>query len=203
IGIKEIFIPPNPGLFSAYGLLTVDVIRPFSKSGIGLTINEIKEKLDALEKDAKESLRKEGFLNVEAERYLDMHYVGQSYEITIPISGDIDPFELFKNEHSKLYGYSSDDPIEIVNMRVIGKAEIPKIEMKEYKGNGPVREVSRRKVYFNGEFIETPVYIREEIPPGAEGKGPTIIESYDSTIVVNPKWSWRVDKYLNINLRRD
>ncbi|MEM3844477.1 MAG: hydantoinase/oxoprolinase family protein [Candidatus Parvarchaeota archaeon] len=203
IGIKEIFIPPNPGLFSAYGLLTVDVIRPFSKSGIGLMINEIKEKLDALEKDAKESLRKEGFLNVEAERYLDMHYVGQSYEITIPFSGDIDPFELFKNEHSKLYGYSSDDPIEIVNMRVIGKAEIPKIEMKEYKGNGPVREVSRRKVYFNGEFIETPVYIREGIPPGAEGKGPTIIESYDSTIVINPKWSWRVDKYLNINLRRD
>ncbi|MEM3844431.1 MAG: hydantoinase/oxoprolinase family protein [Candidatus Parvarchaeota archaeon] len=203
IGIRDIFIPPNPGLFSAYGLLTVDVMRPFSKSGMGLGLNEIKEKLEALEEEAKVSLSKEGFAEVEVEKYLDMHYVGQSYEIMIPISGDLDPFKLFKTEHSKLYGYNSDDPIEIVNMRVIGKAKVPKIEMKEHKDGGSVHETSRRGVYFNGDFIDTPVYIREEIPPGAEGKGPTIIEGYDSTIVVNPGWRWRADKYLNLNLRRE
>lgn len=203
IGIKEVFAPPNPGLFSAYGLLTVDIIRPFSKSGIGLTMDAIEKQLDALEEEAKESLKMEGFQNVDTEKYLDMHYVGQSYELAVPLAGDSDPFAYFKNEHKKIYGYYSDDPIEVVNTRVIAKANVPKIEINEYKEGGLMAEESRRKVYFNGEFVDTPVFTRGKIPVGSKGIGPTIIEGYDSTVVVNPGWSWTVDKYLNVNVRRN
>jgi N-methylhydantoinase A len=203
IGIKEIVVPPNPGLFSAYGLLTVDIVRPFSRSGIGLTMENLEKQLSALTREADESLRREGFQSIETERFLDMHYSGQSYELTVPLTEGSDPFVFFKNEHKKIYGYFSDDPIEIVNMRVIAKASVPKIQIREYNKNGPLKIESKRQVYFNGRFIDTSVLRRETIPVGAKGTGPTIIEGYDSTVVLNPGWSWTVDKYLNVIIRRN
>ncbi|MGC8563082.1 MAG: hydantoinase/oxoprolinase family protein [Thermoplasmata archaeon] len=203
IGIKEIVVPPNPGLFSAYGLLTVDIVRPFSRSGIGLAMDKIEKQLSALADEARESLRREGFQNVDIEKYLDMHYVGQSYELSVPLTGNTDPFAFFKNEHKKIYGYFSDDPIEVVNTRVIAKAGVPKIEIREHNEGGHLAGESRRRVYFNGGFVDTPIFTRERIPAGSKGAGPTIIEGYDSTVVVNPGWSWAVDKYLDVILRRN
>lgn len=203
IGIRKIVVPPNPGLFSAYGLLTVDVVRPFSKSGIGLQIDKINEQLSKLKKEAIASLQNEGFVEVETEEYLDMHYIGQSYELQVPVIEGSDQFEYFKREHKKMYGYSSDDPVEIVNTRVVARVKVPKIEIKEYVEDKLKPEVSEREVYFSGKFIETPVVAREKIPAGSEGKGPEIIEGYDSTVVVNPGWSWSVDKYHNQIIRRD
>ena len=203
IGIKKIVIPPNPGLFSAYGLLTVDVVRPFSKSGIGLTMENVEEQFSALIREANESLGSEGFGDIEVEKYLDMHYAGQSYELSVPITGSSDPFAYFKSEHKKMYGYSSNDPIEIVNTRVVAKAKVPKIDIKEYAEKGKLTGGSSRQVYFDGRFIETPVLTREMIPVGSNEYGPEIIEGYDSTVVVNPGWSWSVDKYHNIMVRRN
>lgn len=202
MGITTIVIPPNPGLFSAYGLLTVDVARPFSRSVIGLGMDGIEKEFVSLRHEAAKSLESEDMVNIRTEDYVDMQYVGQSFVITVPFSKDSDPFELFRKEHAKLYGYSSDDPIEIINAKVIANSEVPKIELKEGVKGEMSSEIDHRKVFFDGKFIETPVMRREEIPVGFEGEGPCIIEGYDSTLVVNPQWKWSVDKYLDIILRR-
>ncbi|MGC8617911.1 MAG: hydantoinase/oxoprolinase family protein [Thermoplasmata archaeon] len=203
IGIRSIVVPPNPGLFSAYGLLTVDVVRPFSKSGIGLTMEEIERLFSELTAEAKTSMGKEGFADVEIERYLDMHYVGQSYELSVQVFGDTDPFASFKEQHSRMYGYSSNDPVEVVNVRIVARARIPKIEVEEFREEEGNLVRSERLVYFGKDFIRTPVIRRESIPSGARDSGPSIIEGYDSTVVVNPGWHWLVDKYHNLLLRRD
>ncbi|MGC8726766.1 MAG: hydantoinase/oxoprolinase family protein [Thermoplasmata archaeon] len=203
IGISEILVPLNPGLFSAYGLLTVDIVRSFSRSGIGLSMDEIKKQIADMEQEAKSNLSKEGYENLEIEKSLDMHYVGQSYDLSIPLSEETDPFAAFKDEHKKMYGYYSNDPIEIVNTRVTAKVKVPKIELKESTKNDSKIKNKERMVYFNGKQLKTPVYTRKDLNTKSKGVGPSIIEGYDSTIVVNPGWSWSVDKYLNIILRRD
>lgn len=201
--MKAIIVPPNPGLFSAFGLLTVDVVRPFSKSVVGLSFNEVVEVSDTLEAEALDSLHKEGFKDVKTDRALDLHYVGQSFEISVPFKNDSDPFSLFREKHREMYGYSSDDPIEIVNARITAKATIPKIEVKEAPIVNGEMVVSWRKAYLNGNIVDVPVIRRETIPREKNGTGPAIVEGYDSTVVINPGWSWKTDKYLNLVIRRE
>jgi N-methylhydantoinase A len=201
--IKSIIVPPNPGLFSAFGLLTVDVVRSISKSVVGKTLEEAKELLATLEDETISLLKKEGFVNVNAEKMLDIHYVGQSYEITVQYSDGVDPYELFRKKHYEIYGYDSNDPIEIVNAKVVAKAPVPKIVMKEALSEIKTPDVKWRRVYLGNEFTEVPVLKRESIARDSKGKGPAIIEGYDSTIVVNRGWTWNTDKYLNIVMRRD
>lgn len=200
IGIKEIIVPPHPGLFSAYGLLTVDIVKVFSSSVFDKDLDKV---LIELKNNAIEDFKKEGFENVEFEEFIDVRYKGQSYEITLKYEGKPNIREQFDKEHKKLYGYSSKDPIEIVSVKVLAIAKIPKIEIAESRRNkDKIEIISKRKVYFNGESYEIPIYSRNAIDVGFEGKGPAIIEEYDSTIVINPNWKWFVDKYLNIILSR-
>jgi N-methylhydantoinase A/acetone carboxylase, beta subunit len=200
IGIKEIIVPPHPGLFSAYGLLTVDIVKVFSSSVFDKDLDKV---LIELKNNAIEDFKKEGVENVEFEEFIDVRYKGQSYEITLKYEGKPNIREQFDKEHKKLYGYSSKDPIEIVSVKVLAIAKIPKIEIAESRRNkDKIEIISKRKVYFNGESYEIPIYSRNAIDVGFEGKGPAIIEEYDSTIVINPNWKWFVDKYLNIILSR-
>ncbi len=202
-GIKEIIIPKNPGLFSAYGLLTVDIVRPFSKTVLGLAPKEIEGVFKSLKSDAKESLKNEGIKNVEFDYFVDVHYLGQSYEISVPYSPGKNPATEFKVEHKKLYGYDSDDPVELINARVVAKASVPKIGLGEGVMSEQPIEKKSRKVFFQNKFVDTSIIVRESIPPGTTDTGPVVIEGYDSTIVVNREWSWSVDRYLNVVLRRN
>ncbi|MGC8515755.1 MAG: hydantoinase/oxoprolinase family protein [Thermoplasmata archaeon] len=201
--MKSIVVPPNPGLFSAFGLLTVDIVRPFSKSVVGLSFSEVEEVIDALEVEAISSLHEEGFKDVKTERVLDLHYLGQSFEISVPFEKDVDPFNSFKVKHNETYGYSSDDPTEIVNARIMAKATLPKIEVNEALSAVGEMDMKWRKAYLSGTTLEVPVIRRETIPRETNGTGPAIVEGYDSTIVINPGWSWKTDKYLNFVIRRD
>jgi len=197
IGIREIVVPKNPGLFSAFGLLTVDVTRVFISPFIK---GDIREGFRNLEEMAIKSLMEENFEEINFLRFVDMRYRGQSYEITIEYTTNI--FESFQKEHSRLYGYSSDDPIEIVNLRLVAvgkvaKASIPKINKRAIE---PI--INKRRANFNDEFYDTPVFLRESLSPGINGTGPAIVEGYDSTVLINPNWKWVVDEYENIIIWR-
>jgi N-methylhydantoinase A len=51
--------------------------------------------------------------------------------------------------------------------------------------------------------VDTPVYQREELELGAEIHGPAIFEQSDTTIIVEPGWSARVEKSGNIIITRN
>ena len=57
---------------------------------------------------------------------------------------------------------------------------------------------SFRKVYFDGKWYKTPVYLRENLSPKFNKTGPAIIEQLDATIVINPKDNFLVDNFGNI-----
>ena len=57
----------------------------------------------------------------------------------------------------------------------------------------------RRVLYQNcTEYLESPVYSRDDLLPGQSISGPCICEQMDTTLVVPPKWVLKVDRYGNI-----
>ncbi|WP_188681612.1 hydantoinase/oxoprolinase family protein [Thermogymnomonas acidicola] len=197
LGIKAVFVPAHPGLFSAYGLLSVDMVRDRTAGAVG--VSDVKDILTRLEAQARAESEAEGFTDPEVAYFLDMRYVGQSYEITVPYSDRYE--EAFREEYRRRYGYASNDPVEIVNARVRLTFRMPKIGLIEERKGGHM-EASERPVYFSGSFIDTPVIRWASAPDGFGGEGPCIVEGYDSTVVIPPGWRFRFDRYLNVRMVR-
>jgi N-methylhydantoinase A/oxoprolinase/acetone carboxylase beta subunit len=67
------------------------------------------------------------------ERYFDMRYVGQSYELTIPDGAS------FHDAHRKMYGYFDQNrPTEVVAIRVRAIHAVPRLQLKSDQKQKPV-----------------------------------------------------------------
>ena len=217
--ISDIVVPPNPGMFSALGLLTADLFHDYSRAFVRRADEADPDTVEGLfaemEHEGRETLLAEGVEpgGMRFRRQLDLRYLGQSYELTVdvgaPFDGDalISCTEAFHGRHSEIYGYSAaGESVEIVNVRLRAIGAIPKPRLAESGARAEVAEpVGRRLVYFEGSdsWLETPVYERGDLGPGSAVEGPSIIEQYDSTTVVYPGWMASVDGYGVLRLRRE
>jgi N-methylhydantoinase A len=208
ISIPEVIVPGNAGVLSALGLLLADVVKDFSQTVLLPAEEMSQQQLDflftPLEARAADLLRAEGFATdrIGLERLLDMRYIGQSYEVTVP--GDNDFTSAFHAEHLHLYGHSSASrPAEIVNVRLTarGKTESPEFPCDEKAGetaDGAVLEIGRS--VFGRTKLETPVYDRAALRPGNRFGGPAIVVETSTTTVVPPDYETRVDSHGNLIL---
>lgn len=194
MGIRTIIVPLHAGLFSAYGLIVGDVTRSFSAPVMGPP-RGLKGRFARLEAEAKREMESEGFRSFKTERSLDARYKGQSHELLLPYSGDDSVVSDFQERHRSLYGYASRDPVQVVNIRV--RARVPGAELAWPRRGSPgePKAVARRPAWVGGSARDVDVFTREGLPHGSSGKGPCIIEEYDSTLIVNPSWSWRAEEY--------
>lgn len=219
LNIPKIIVPPNPGLFSAYGLLTADFKSSFVNAVMKLMnradAKEVEKFFQKLELKGTRILEKQRVseANMRFVRQLDLRYFGQSYELTVPA---IAPFtdnalrravESFHKKHETVYGYAvRDEPVEIVNVRLIavGLVEKPRLKEQPLHSKKPPKEaiMARRKVFFeqHDDHVKTPIYRREKLKHENAVEGPAVIEQYDATTVVYPRWKASVDKFENLVL---
>jgi len=211
--VKKVVIPPNPGMFSALGLLTSDLfhdyIRPIIKKMNSINSEEIKKVIEELKLEGSSILIKEG-VSKEKISFLpkaDLRYLGQGYELTIDLSNfDTDAIKsAFHNKHSDIYGYSNlSEEVELVNLRLraIGEIHKPKIvtttDIKE-----PVPFEQRRVFFEEIGWGDTSVFKREKTKWSTHVDGPAIIEQYDSTAVLYPGWIAKNDDKGNLIFRRN
>ena len=217
--IHKIIIPPNPGLFSAFGLLTADFKTSLTKAVMKLISNvkarDLENIFQQLENKGTKVLmeQKVSKKHIRFIRQLDLRYFGQSYELTIPAATPFNSealkgvIESFHKKHEMIYGYSvKDEPVELVNVKVTALGLMKKPELKTYSISkpSPPKEalITKRDVFFEQleSYIETPVYKREKLKAGNIIYGPAVIEQYDATTVVYPKWKASVDKFGNLIL---
>jgi N-methylhydantoinase A len=200
LGVRRIVIPLHPGLFSAFGLLTAELSRTFTQS-IHATEN-VERTFAQLREQARKSLKEEGFTTHQTIEQVDLRYQGQAYEITVPYKKDANLTKLFGREHKKLYGYSSRDTIETVNARLRAIIPTPKVGFakKSLQSSTLAAPTLSRKMSLLGNWRRVPVYSRMSLSPGVNGKGPCIIEEYDSTTIIGKDWSWTVGPYQEIDL---
>ncbi|MBL0699978.1 MAG: hydantoinase/oxoprolinase family protein, partial [Desulfosarcina sp.] len=207
LNIPQVLIPQNPGILSATGMLLADVIRDFSRTvmidNYDGNIKDLKKLFLPLEKQGLAALALEGIAEEKSipERYLDMRYKGQSYEILVPFYEKF--VEEFHNLHEKLYGYCNKDKmIEIVNIRLRarGSAEKPQF-YKSGKMSAKISSKARlpdKKAVFDGKKTSTKIIQRDRLLSGNIIKGPALLTEYSSTIIIPPNASGQVDDYGNI-----
>ncbi|RKQ60574.1 N-methylhydantoinase A [Thermovibrio guaymasensis] len=206
--IPKVIVPRNPGLLSAFGMVMSDVIKDYSitvmKKEEEANPEELQKHLDRLAQRAISEMEEEGFKPEEItfEPSLDVRFEGQSFEISVPFCKNF--VEEFKRKHKKLYGYVHDRRIEVVNcrLRVIGRVEKPEVEEFEVRECSLPNEaiLKVKKVFFNEEWIETPVVDREKLPAGCSFEGPAVVVEYSSTTLVPPGFNLKIDRFKNLIL---
>jgi N-methylhydantoinase A len=212
LGMKACIVPPNPGNLSAFGLLAVDwrtdhiVTKVMHQDTLELAT--IRKLYAALERDAAETLRRDGIAEdrMRILREADLRYAGQSMEVRVAAPGGaIDAafvtalIEAFHVAHRRTFGYDykGEQKIELVNLCVSGfgvidRPQLPALDSRP--GVTPARK-SVRPVYFEGAFRDTPVYDRATLPAGHRLEGPAIVEEFGSTTVVFPGQALEVDPH--------
>ncbi len=215
-------VPPAPGVFSAFGLLVTDLKHEYSTTRIRRTdqldVSEISGVFSTMADQGRTLLLREGVADevMSFPRHLDMRYVGQSWELSIPLpEGTLDQQAIdcavgqFHNEHKRAYGHSTPGaPTEFVNLRLAAVGIIQKPQMRQVPaatgGEHPVPS-ARRPVYFSesGGFIDTSVHLRYSLGSGSEICGPAVIEEIDATVVLHPGFRATVDKLGNLLIAPD
>ncbi len=206
LAIPNIIIPHNAGVLSALGLLMADVVKDFSQTVLlksdELSDRRLESLFAPLEEKGQDVLKAEGFARerIELERSLDLRYIGQSYEVTVPATADF--LAAFHSEHFRLYGHSdASRPVELVNIRltVRGRVESPEFSPGDETERIPESAlVGSGQTLFSGRKFETPVYERTELRPGNRFGGPAIVVEMSATTLVAPEFEARVDAHGNI-----
>jgi N-methylhydantoinase A len=207
LNIPKVLFPQNPGILSAIGMLMADVIKDYSLTVMqnqeDVTFGPLSEMFHGIERKGKKDLQAEGISKdkILLERYLDMRYQGQSYEIIVPFEKDY--VERFHELHEKTYGYRNEDKaIEIVNirLRVRGVPEKPGFKKAVKFQEGPSADafLGEREVVFDRQRVGTKIVARDKLKSGNRIKGPAVVVEYSSTLVIPPFASAHVDEYGNI-----
>ena len=214
--MRRIFVPVEPSVLSAFGMLLTDVkyarsvtrlVEPSEK-----TAKAIAAVFDGLEKDLNAALKKEGFkpAEIRVERSCDMRYKGQAYELNVKLPpGKMTPklaaslAGRFHKMHHDAYGQSSPtEAVEIVNFRATGAGLVKKAQIKPLKGakKAPAKAKGERKCYFGGKagWKRCKVYERSGLQPGVKLAGPFIVEEPGATIVVFPGHKLTMDRFGNL-----
>jgi len=205
-----VIIPPFPGVWSAFGLVSSDIEHEHTQSFLqtkdDVDFDEMNDKLKIIKETLQRILSSE---EVEQENQsfnysLDMRYVGQSDFLTLPVEFPIDKNQLesvterFHILHNQSYFWFDKELIvEIVNLSVRGIGKVPRIEFtKLEKGTEkpPLDAIkTHRKVNFEGEWIDTPVYDKKKLLAGNILEGPCIIDQLDTTTVIPPSVFGRIN----------
>ena len=211
IGTTEVIVPPIPGVFSAFGLLTTDYKHDYIASVVRkaseLSDAELISLYNDLEFKAIEELENEGIeeKDIRLIRVLDMRYWGQAYELRVPYSDNlIKSLEGFHSLHEARYGYNMvDEEVEVVTARleaigIVTKPRMPRYKVVKHKP----KPIDTRMVYLDDEWRETSIFSRATLKSGAVIDGPAIIEEKESTILVPEGYWCRVDEYMNICIKK-
>ena len=223
LGIRRVLVPVDPGVLCARGLLSAPIIRDFSRTvlsraagpsrgrgtsgGQRAELSLIEREFKRMEKLALAYLSAEGArgANAHIQRYVDVRYVGQSYEITVPYGRGFR--DAFHAEHEQLYGHSSPErETEVVTVRVraIGAAAhwrwmVARSRRKPavHASTHPARRV---ETYASGRLRATPLYERAWLLPGARLLGPALVVEESSTTYVPGDAKCSVDAHGNLIL---
>ena len=136
-------------------------------------------------------------------RFLDMRYEGQSFEIPVPVpSGRLgvdsvrSAVRRFHVLHESRYGYKDEENrVEIVNLRVYCKGRVRQALPRPSLGRTQTSPRAHREAFIGSKWVEScPIFERSEVPTGSTGRGPCIVEDYDSTLVLPARASFMVDR---------
>ena len=218
MGMAEVLVPEAPGVLAAFGLLAAAIEHHHARTLQARTdaadLGAINACLGELDAAGRARMREEGVPApaVRVAYAADMRYVGQAYELEVPIAAPVTAAGVsaivaaFHAVHERVYGYArAQQPVEFVNLRAVHTYPLPRPAVRPAaRAPGTLDEarIGERRAYF-GRFVPTAIYERDRLPRGARLAGPAIVEQIDTTTVIPPDVTALVDEVGNLRLRRD
>ncbi len=200
LGIQTILLPLNSGVLSALGMALSNLRRDYRRA-ILQPLDQIQkswiQRLDPLIEQATRDLQ-DPQLTVS----LDLRYLGQSFELTLPIlqhcspdqltlnSGSLDQISAqFHQAHQQRYGWHDlDQPLEWVHLRLSAIQALPAFDLpKRARSSDPIL-LNERQAWFNNGFETVPVYAQDAFCSDQTLTGPAILEMEGATAVIDPTW---------------
>ena len=218
--IARVLVPVFPGLFSALGLLLADYRHDYIRSIVtplaAIDPRNILGHYEELQQSAREAMRREGVPGeaVRFEQYVDLKYGYQLQELSIPFPAGDDSGSLqsqlaerFRAAHEQAFGYNTDDPIELVSLRLralatVGDMRFSGLAAKTASASAAIARSEPREAFFGPRhgLLQVSVFRRADIAGVQDG--PLIIEEPDTTVVVPPEWCVSRDEYGSLVLMK-
>lgn len=202
LDVDTILVPEDAGLLSAHGLLIADIKNEQSLTRLSKAAEtkdaDLEVHFGEIAANAREQLARENLDPSKAKirRSIDMRYVGQAYEINVPLSDGSEnivasAIEAFHAKHAQMYWWNDKHrDVQIVTLRVEATIEVPKLPVVRSKSSGQdaagALKGRRRVCFLTADPVNTPIYDRDKLEAGNVVTGPAIVESFDTTLVVNP-----------------
>ncbi len=222
--IKEVIVPPLPGLFSAFGMIVAD--RQFDGQTAVETELEsfapeaIAALCAALRQQALQTFgAQQAGLDVQTAFRADCRYTGQPASISVDIpaalldhaglSGLLATLRSgFELNHKRLWNFTKpNQPIVLVNLRVqasvrTGWRGVVKLQEESGAAAATPARASRstRNVYLEGRMQALPTYQRAQLAPLAVIAGPAIIEEQSSCLIFKAGQTARIDAVGNLRI---
>ncbi len=219
VNIRRVLVPPSPGTLSALGALKADVMSDFIRTvhwrldqpigpSMRTAVGELARMATTwLEQEAPTVAR------AELQWSADMRYVGQSYEVEVPLAeawlrdGDPPPMaDAFHAAHRRIFYHA--DPaalVELINLHVRAVAQMPKPpewQLAAASATGP-ELTDTRVINCKGVWQEARVYQREGLGLEKRISGPAVVEQSDSTTVIPPGWQAIVEPHGNLVIEQE
>jgi N-methylhydantoinase A/oxoprolinase/acetone carboxylase beta subunit len=219
MGMAEVIVPEAPGVLAAFGLLSAAIehhhARTLQSRADAVDFAAVNACLSDLDALGRARMTSEGAppAEVRVAYSADMRYVGQAYELDVPLPGLLGPatmpavLDAFHAVHERVYGYArTQQPVEFVNFRAVHTYPLPRPVLRPVartSGSLDDARTGERPAWFApGGFVATGVYDRARLPLGARLVGPAIIEQADTTTVLPPGHQALVEESGNLRLRR-
>lgn len=213
-GAWPVIVPPGPGVLCAYGDATTRVqdeaARTYITLAEDLTREQLQRDLDELRVRASQALIADGIdeSRLEVSFQADLRYVGQAFQITVDFTaqeleerGIALLTEHFDAEHEQLFTFKLGDGHEILMIRaVVGAAATLEADISIATGDGDTDKarIHESRFYYEGAWHDAGIYDRSRLGAGDCIKGPAILSEMDSTTLLLPGFSGRVDDVGNL-----
>ncbi|MEX0938918.1 MAG: hydantoinase B/oxoprolinase family protein [Pirellulales bacterium] len=196
LDIRQILNHPDGGILSAYGIGLADVVRHRVESVNRLLADVSPDALVSVFSRLTDAAQREVELegidaeNVAVVRQLDLRYRGLDAFLTIDEPKDGGFAVAYGAAFEALYGYQdAQRPLEVVAARAEATGrfgeELPESHHVDTYQPEPHDRV---RCMFQSQPHEAPLYLREELRPGAVLRGPAIVAEHISTTVIDPGW---------------
>ncbi len=209
VGVRTMLIPPYPGVLCALGCAMADIRADHSQTmerrAADLDADEAAAVLRAQGEAGAAALREGGAAieRIVTTHWAEMSYAGQIHTLRVPVEAGWTPgrmAEAFADVYRREYGNTLGDlPAVIVSLKTAVLGVRPGQHRVAGSATVPARAVPSaiRPVYFD-RWMDTPVFDRAALRPGHAFDGPAIVEQPDTTSVIEPGMTARVDPFNNI-----
>ena len=219
--VKQVIIPNEPAVFSAWGMLMTDLRQDYIRTFIARTDLVKPEAVGAIlsEMEAQAALdlssQHVARADMVFQRFADMRYYGQEHTVKVPLPGEtitaekmVEINDRFHQLHEHTFTFRLDSPVELVNYHLKALGRVKKPSLKKIEGRNGRAEDARKGVrlvdFDELGFQQATIYERDLLPIDEALMGPLVIEEPTSTTVVFPDQRVTLDEngFLHIEMVR-